>query len=164
MATKGLDLFDDVQEGRIFLAGDAAHQFPPAGGFGMNTGIQDAHNLAWKLAAGTAATMPARMLAAMLPLKATLLAVLRRLTVQIMCQCGRPISAASNAAALRLNRMIRDRHAKTLDQVHPDARIWPCRSAVLSKCSAAHTSIGWASHAGVLACSAEGAGRPSAAG
>lgn len=29
-----------VQEGRVFLAGDAAHCFPPAGGFGMNTGIQ----------------------------------------------------------------------------------------------------------------------------
>lgn len=36
--------------GRVFLVGDAAHQFPPAGGFGMNTGLQDAHNLAWKLA------------------------------------------------------------------------------------------------------------------
>lgn len=36
---------------RVFLAGDAAHQFPPTGGFGMNCGIQDAHNLAWKLAA-----------------------------------------------------------------------------------------------------------------
>lgn len=35
----------------MFLAGDAAHRFPPAGGFGMNTGIQDAHNLTWKLAA-----------------------------------------------------------------------------------------------------------------
>jgi hypothetical protein len=35
---------------RIVLAGDAAHRFPPAGGFGMNTGIQDAHNLAWRLA------------------------------------------------------------------------------------------------------------------
>ncbi|KAG9144608.1 hypothetical protein Leryth_010821 [Lithospermum erythrorhizon] len=35
---------------RVILAGDAAHRFPPAGGFGMNTGIQDAHNLAWKLA------------------------------------------------------------------------------------------------------------------
>jgi len=34
---------------RVVLAGDAAHRFPPAGGFGMNTGVQDAHNLAWKL-------------------------------------------------------------------------------------------------------------------
>lgn len=39
------------QTGRVFLAGDAAHTFPPTGGFGMNTGVQDAHNLAWKLAA-----------------------------------------------------------------------------------------------------------------
>ncbi|KAJ0972388.1 hypothetical protein J5N97_020347 [Dioscorea zingiberensis] len=36
-------------ENRIILVGDAAHRFPPAGGFGMNTGIQDAHNLAWKI-------------------------------------------------------------------------------------------------------------------
>ncbi|MEU8150833.1 FAD-dependent monooxygenase [Nonomuraea sp. NPDC048901] len=38
-------------KGRVFLAGDAAHVHPPAGGFGANTGIHDAHNLAWKLAA-----------------------------------------------------------------------------------------------------------------
>jgi 2-polyprenyl-6-methoxyphenol hydroxylase-like FAD-dependent oxidoreductase len=38
------------QEGRVFLAGDSAHQMTPAGAFGANTGIQDAHNLAWKLA------------------------------------------------------------------------------------------------------------------
>lgn len=36
---------------RVFLIGDAAHRFPPSGGMGMNTGIQDAHNLVWKLAA-----------------------------------------------------------------------------------------------------------------
>jgi 2-polyprenyl-6-methoxyphenol hydroxylase-like FAD-dependent oxidoreductase len=37
--------------GAMVLVGDAAHVFPPAGGFGMNTGLQDAHNIAWKLAA-----------------------------------------------------------------------------------------------------------------
>jgi len=37
-------------EGRIFIIGDAAHLMPPNGGFGGNTGIHDAHNLAWKLA------------------------------------------------------------------------------------------------------------------
>jgi len=42
---------ESFQTGRVFLAGDAAHRFPPTGGFGANTGIQDAHNLAWKLAA-----------------------------------------------------------------------------------------------------------------
>jgi hypothetical protein len=36
--------------GRVFLAGDSAHLMPPTGGFGGNTGIHDAHNLAWKLA------------------------------------------------------------------------------------------------------------------
>jgi hypothetical protein len=36
---------------RVFIAGDAAHEMPPTGGFGLNTGVQDAHNLTWKLAA-----------------------------------------------------------------------------------------------------------------
>ncbi|MFG2340081.1 FAD-dependent oxidoreductase [Streptomyces yangpuensis] len=37
--------------GRVFLAGDSAHEMSPTGAFGSNTGIQDAHNLAWKIAA-----------------------------------------------------------------------------------------------------------------
>jgi 2-polyprenyl-6-methoxyphenol hydroxylase-like FAD-dependent oxidoreductase len=40
-----------LQQGRVFLAGDAAHVVPPNGGFGGNMGVQDALNLAWKLAA-----------------------------------------------------------------------------------------------------------------
>lgn len=47
---------DRFRTGRVFLAGDAAHVHPPAGGFGANTGIHDAHNLAWKLAAVLAGT------------------------------------------------------------------------------------------------------------
>ena len=41
---------DRFADGRIFLAGDAAHNMPPTGGFGGNTGVADGHNLAWKLA------------------------------------------------------------------------------------------------------------------
>ncbi|MEV4115806.1 FAD-dependent oxidoreductase [Nonomuraea sp. NPDC049695] len=44
-------LADRYRVGRVFLAGDAAHIHSPAGGQGMNTGIQDAYNLGWKLAA-----------------------------------------------------------------------------------------------------------------
>jgi 2-polyprenyl-6-methoxyphenol hydroxylase-like FAD-dependent oxidoreductase len=46
----GAEIAERYREGRVFLVGDAAHSMPPTGGFGMNTGIQDAHNLAWKLA------------------------------------------------------------------------------------------------------------------
>lgn len=44
------DSAECYQDGRVFLAGDAAHTMPPNGGFGGNTGVHDAHNLAWKLA------------------------------------------------------------------------------------------------------------------
>ena len=43
-------IVSQYSRGRAFLAGDAAHIHPPIGGQGMNTGLQDAHNLAWKLA------------------------------------------------------------------------------------------------------------------
>jgi 2-polyprenyl-6-methoxyphenol hydroxylase-like FAD-dependent oxidoreductase len=43
-------IVDAYAKGRVFVAGDAAHIHPPTGAQGMNTGIQDAHNLAWKLA------------------------------------------------------------------------------------------------------------------
>jgi 2-polyprenyl-6-methoxyphenol hydroxylase-like FAD-dependent oxidoreductase len=44
------DVAERFRDGRIFIIGDAAHLMPPNGGFGGNTGIHDAHNLAWKLA------------------------------------------------------------------------------------------------------------------
>jgi 2-polyprenyl-6-methoxyphenol hydroxylase-like FAD-dependent oxidoreductase len=43
-------IVDEYQKGRVILIGDAAHLHSPLGGQGMNTGLQDAHNLAWKLA------------------------------------------------------------------------------------------------------------------
>ncbi|MEV4708239.1 FAD-dependent oxidoreductase [Actinoplanes sp. NPDC049316] len=52
-------LADRYREGRVFLAGDAAHVHSPAGGQGMNTGIQDAYNLGWKLAAVARGASPA---------------------------------------------------------------------------------------------------------
>lgn len=42
---------DTYRSGRILIAGDAAHSHPPYGGYGINTGFEDARNLAWKLAA-----------------------------------------------------------------------------------------------------------------
>jgi putative polyketide hydroxylase len=53
---------DRYRQGRVFLAGDAAHVMPPWGGFGANTGIQDVHNLAWKLAAALDGQAPSDLL------------------------------------------------------------------------------------------------------
>jgi len=44
------DTAERFRGGRIFITGDAAHVMPPTGGWGGNVGVQDAHNLAWKLA------------------------------------------------------------------------------------------------------------------
>ena len=53
---------EHFRKGRAFLLGDAAHIHSPAGGQGMNTGIGDAINLAWKLAAVLTAHAPDRLL------------------------------------------------------------------------------------------------------
>jgi 2,4-dichlorophenol 6-monooxygenase len=48
MSAQVAERFSDA---RILLAGDAAHRFPPTGGLGLNTGVQDVHGLAWRLGA-----------------------------------------------------------------------------------------------------------------
>src|SRR2546426_12165596 len=53
---------DRYAAGRVFLIGDSAHRFPPTGGLGMNTGVQDAHNLVWKLCAVEAGWAPGSLL------------------------------------------------------------------------------------------------------
>ena len=49
--TAGQALVKSYGSNRVIMAGDAVHLFTPQGGFGMNTGVDDAANLAWKLAA-----------------------------------------------------------------------------------------------------------------
>ena len=56
-------LVDRYGDGRAFVAGDAAHIHPPTGAQGMNTGIQDTYNLAWKLALAVRGTAHPRLLA-----------------------------------------------------------------------------------------------------
>jgi 2-polyprenyl-6-methoxyphenol hydroxylase-like FAD-dependent oxidoreductase len=60
--TARMQLADRYRRGRLFIAGDAAHQNPPYGGHGFNTGVGDAVNLGWKLAAVLNGWAPAALL------------------------------------------------------------------------------------------------------
>jgi 2-polyprenyl-6-methoxyphenol hydroxylase-like FAD-dependent oxidoreductase len=75
-------MVDRYRVGRVFLAGDAAHVHSPAGGQGMNTGIQDAYNLGWKLGAvlnGAEASVLDTYEEERLPIAASLLGITTRL-------------------------------------------------------------------------------------
>ncbi len=75
-------MVDRYRVGRVFLAGDAAHVHPPAGGQGLNTAVQDAYNLGWKLAAvvtGGADSLLDTYEAERLPVAAAVLGLSKRL-------------------------------------------------------------------------------------
>jgi 2-polyprenyl-6-methoxyphenol hydroxylase-like FAD-dependent oxidoreductase len=80
-------MVDRYRVGRIFLAGDAAHVHSPAGGQGMNTGMQDAYNFAWKLSAvlsGAPASLLDTYEEERLPIAAWLLGATTKLHRQIL--------------------------------------------------------------------------------
>jgi len=60
--TMSAQVAERFRDDRIFLAGDAAHRFPPTGGLGLNSGVQDVHALTWRLAAVLAGTAAPRLL------------------------------------------------------------------------------------------------------
>jgi 2-polyprenyl-6-methoxyphenol hydroxylase-like FAD-dependent oxidoreductase len=102
------------RDGRVFLAGDAAHVHSPAGGQGMNTGIQDAANLGWKLAAAVRGWAPAGLLdtydAERHPVGAMVLrtsGVIIRLAL-VRSRVGRAVRNALGAAALRIGPVVRE--------------------------------------------------------
>ena len=97
-------LVDRYREGRVFLAGDAAHIHSPAGGQGMNTGIQDAHNLGWKLAAvakGASSALLDSYEAERRPVAASVLALSNARLKQAIEQKG--ISTRRDASTIQLD-------------------------------------------------------------
>ena len=82
----------DYRRGRVLLAGDAAHVHSAAGGQGMNTGIQDAYNLGWKLAGVLGGAPPALLdtyAAERIPVARTVLEMSTRKMNGVMGQAGR---------------------------------------------------------------------------
>lgn len=109
-------MVDRYRDRRVFLAGDAAHVHSPAGGQGMNTGIQDAYNLGWKLAAvigGTDSTLLDTYQEERLPVAASVLALSTRLMESIATT--REMTIARNDQTMQIGIGYRDgRLAKDL--------------------------------------------------
>jgi 2-polyprenyl-6-methoxyphenol hydroxylase-like FAD-dependent oxidoreductase len=88
-------LADAYRRGAVFIAGDAAHVHSPAGGQGMNTGIQDAVNLGWKLALASHSSRPQDLLDSYEQERRPVARVVRRLTdVAFLAESGTdPVTA-----------------------------------------------------------------------
>ncbi|MEN2792339.1 FAD-dependent oxidoreductase [Sphingomonas oligophenolica] len=113
-------LADRYRVGRIFLAGDAAHIHPPTGGQGLNTGVQDAYNLGWKLAADLAGA-PASMLDSYEEERRPVAAAMLGLSTKLL-------------DAAKQGEMRRGREVHQLDIGYPDSPLsfeMPARSGVL---------------------------------
>jgi 2-polyprenyl-6-methoxyphenol hydroxylase-like FAD-dependent oxidoreductase len=98
-------MVDRYRAARVLLAGDAAHVHSPAGGQGMNTGIQDAHNLGWKLAAVVQGAPPALLdtyQEERLPIAAGVLALSNQLLRQTISERGIVIARDERTTQLNL--------------------------------------------------------------
>jgi hypothetical protein len=93
-------IVDRYREGRVFLAGDAAHIHSPAGGQGMNTGIQDAHNLGWKLANAAAPGLLDSYEAERRPVALGVLALSNARLKQAMQERGIPVQGDASTRQL----------------------------------------------------------------
>ncbi|QUQ64678.1 FAD-dependent monooxygenase [Kutzneria sp. CA-103260] len=87
--------------GRVFLAGDAAHVHLPAGGQGLNVGVQDAANLAWKLAAEVAGRAPRRIIDGPQSYDAERRPIAARLAANTLAQASLMVTFTPAGQALR---------------------------------------------------------------
>lgn len=132
-------MVDRYRVGRVFLAGDAAHVHSPAGGQGMNTGIQDAYNLGWKLAAvlkGDSNGAPTGLLDTYeeerLPVAAGMLGITTRLHRSLLNSGTKEVRRGPETLQLGINyRTSSLSHGEPLGALHPGDRApdAPCQNS-----------------------------------